>query len=136
MFRIEMLNLINFYYSCWISSPSHPYRVWAVAGPASVAILANGLIMYLALKEAFSAKVKKKLTEKDFSTDGTTISEKLSQSFSWIKGFISLVVLLGITWISFVLYIHEFGQYFSYVFIILNGLQVKFARVLKIIQII
>ena len=52
------------------------------------------------------------------------ITEKLSQYFSRIKGFISLVVVLGITWISFVLYIHEFGQYFSYIFIILNGLQV------------
>ncbi|XP_054153265.1 adhesion G protein-coupled receptor E3-like [Oppia nitens] len=127
-------------YFCWISSPTHPYRVWAVAGPALVVILANTVIMYFALREAFSAKMKKKqIQEKDITVSSANnsqiinISEKLSQSFSWMKGFVSLVIMLGITWISFLLYIHEFGQHFSYIFIVLNGLQGVFIFTFQIL---
>jgi hypothetical protein len=55
----------------------------------------------------------------------STIAAKLSTKFSWMKGYISLVVLMGITWISYVFYIHEYGIWFSYVFIVMNGLQVN-----------
>ncbi|CAG2175302.1 unnamed protein product [Oppiella nova] len=104
-----------------------------------VIILANTLIMYLALREAFSAKVKKKIIqEKDISNTTTnshisSIADQLSKSFSWMKGFVSLVVVLGITWISFLLYIHEFGQWFSYLFIIFNGLQGVFIFMFQIL---
>ncbi|CAG2108057.1 unnamed protein product [Medioppia subpectinata] len=116
-------------YFCWISSPTHPYRVWAVAAPALLSTLANAVIMCLALKEAFSAKVKKKIIqEKDISATTSTsqissIATQIAQSLSWIKGSASLVVVLGITWITFLFYIHEFGEWFSYIFIVFNGLQ-------------
>jgi hypothetical protein len=44
-----------------------------------------------------------------------------------IFGITSLLFNLGITWALFVLYIQQFGPYFfvfSYIFIVLNGLQV------------
>ena len=85
--------------------------------------MANTLIMFLALKEAYSAKSRKKFTEKKFNDD-TGLGDKLSESLAWIKGFLALLFLLGITWITFILYIQQYGDTFSYFFIIFNGLQV------------
>ncbi len=45
--------------------------------------------------------------------------------------FGSLFTNLGFAWLSFLLYIHKFGTfsiYFSYVLIILNGLQVLIVK--------
>ena len=47
--------------------------------------------------------------------------------FKQMFGMTSLLFNLGITWLSFIFYIKQFGSnfsYFSYVFIILNGSQV------------
>ncbi len=50
------------------------------------------------------------------------------QNIKLIIIFVSLLFLLGITWISFLLYIHQtfsfYFSYFSYVFIVMNGSQV------------
>lgn len=48
-----------------------------------------------------------------------------AQWWAFAKGYISLFFLMGVTWAVYVLYIHEFGHFFSYVFIVLNGLQVS-----------
>ena len=120
---VKITKLITLHFiSCWISSPYNPHRVWAVAGPALLVFAINVVIICLALKSAIA--MEKKDTQRIRSSTKT----KLSQYLSRIKGTTSLVILLGLTWVSFVLYSHEFGDVFSYVFIFLNGLQVQLAR--------
>ncbi|KAI2801454.1 hypothetical protein BLOT_011006 [Blomia tropicalis] len=52
-----------------------------------------------------------------------SLDKQMSQWISYVKGYMSLIVLMGITWITYVLYIHQYGHFFSYIFIVLNGLQ-------------
>lgn len=125
-------------FSCWISSSDYPHRVWALAGPATIIMLCNCLIIFLAVRAALTAKVKKQTSPSPSSISGgmsstpSTAMTKISSKFSWLKGYISLMVLLGTTWICYVFYIHEFGSVFSYFFIVLNGLQVNLYQFMKI----
>lgn len=76
-------------------------------------------------KKSASSSVSISDTGKSKSTSTDVPLEKqISQWMSYIKGYVSLIVLMGITWITYVLYIHEYGHFFSYIFIVLNGLQV------------
>ncbi|KAH9394215.1 hypothetical protein TYRP_004264, partial [Tyrophagus putrescentiae] len=82
-----------------------------------------------------SANSKKRLFEKNSAASNSNTShskqsssdvpleKQISQWMSYIKGYVSLIVLMGITWITYVLYIHQYGHFFSYIFIVLNGLQ-------------
>lgn len=84
-----------------------------------------------------SANSKKRLFEKNSAASNSNTShskqsssdvpleKQISQWMSYIKGYVSLIVLMGITWITYVLYIHQYGHFFSYIFIVLNGLQVS-----------
>jgi hypothetical protein len=66
-------------------------------------------------------KVIKINSDKGFSAKKRS---KLRQIF----GFSSLTINLGITWCLFLLYVHKWSSYFSifsYVFIVLNGSQVR-----------
>lgn len=88
---------------------------------------------------ASSANSKKHLFEKNASSSvsisdtgnsktkstDVPLEKQISQWMSYIKGYVSLIVLMGITWITYVLYIHQYGHFFSYIFIVLNGLQVS-----------
>ncbi|KAH7641083.1 hypothetical protein DERF_000818 [Dermatophagoides farinae] len=55
--------------------------------------------------------------------DVMSFEQKMSEWLTYLRGFFGLAILMGITWISYVLYIHQFGHFFSYVFIVTNGLQ-------------
>lgn len=54
-----------------------------------------------------------------------SVLARLAGKLSWLKGSASLVVILGLTWLFGLLYINEYSLYFSYIFILLNGLQVR-----------
>lgn len=56
--------------------------------------------------------------------DGQTMKKQIRDYRNYFKGFVGLIILMGITWISYILYIHQYGTFFSYVFIFVNGLQV------------
>lgn len=56
-----------------------------------------------------------------------------SQWSANVRSYVALFTLLGLTWALYMLYIHEFGKYFSYLFIVLNGLQGVFIFVFKIL---
>lgn len=55
------------------------------------------------------------------------IAERISECINYLKGLIGLIFLMGITWLTYLLYINDFGHFFSYIFIILIGLQVNFS---------
>ncbi|XP_075677629.1 adhesion G protein-coupled receptor L3-like [Dermatophagoides pteronyssinus] len=67
------------------------------------------------------------------STDVISFEQRKTEWFTYLKGFFGLIILMGITWISYVLYIHQFGHYFSYVFIVMNGLQGVFIFITQFI---
>jgi hypothetical protein len=62
---------------------------------------------------------------KNYNSFSLKTEDKSKAILRQIISFIFLSFLLGITWISFLLYIHQtFDFYFSYLFIVLNGSQV------------
>jgi hypothetical protein len=86
-------------------------------GPILAVIAFNMFIIITLIKKVIKIYAKKGLNTKKRS--------KLRQFF-----FFSLLAInLGITWILFLLYINKWSPYFSifsYVFIVLNGLQVRY----------
>ncbi|CAM6032197.1 unnamed protein product, partial [Sphagnum compactum] len=84
--------------------------------PALIVISINMIIMYISLKNAFSVNSNFK------STANKTKRKFLGLDMRIFSSFL-LMILLGITWISFLLYIHRVFSIFSYIFIILNGSQ-------------
>ena len=97
--------------------------MWALAGPATFVIVINLIILILALRAA-SNRIHKHSVYVTNKHDKNVSMAKLRNKTTWLKGFSFLIVLLGITWATFVFYIHEFGAIFSWFFIVLNGLQV------------
>ena len=97
--------------------------MWALAGPASFVIVLNLIILILTLKAASNKMQKHDVYVTNNKDRNVSISE-FRNKITWLKGFSFLIILLGITWGTFVFYIHEFGSIFSWFFIVLNGLQV------------
>ncbi|OTF78635.1 hypothetical protein BLA29_002237 [Euroglyphus maynei] len=67
------------------------------------------------------------------STDVLSFEQRITEWLTYLRGFFGLIILMGITWISYVLYIHEFGHFFSYIFIVMNGLQGVFIFITQFI---
>ncbi|KAF7488580.1 Adhesion G protein-coupled receptor L3 [Sarcoptes scabiei] len=61
------------------------------------------------------------------------IAERISECINYLKGLIGLIFLMGITWLTYLLYINDFGHFFSYIFIILIGLQGFFIFITQLI---
>ncbi len=78
--------------------------------------MVNMLLLFVSLKNAF--KLKRRISKISI------ISQNSIRSKRSALVLIILLFLLGITWISFLLYIYERFDFFSYLFILLNGLQV------------
>ena len=88
--------------------------------------MVNLVILVMSFKEALKAKRKKPnspmMTQETIDTGRSNIA----MIKRWLKGWISLSILVGGTWVFGLFYVHESVAWFSYVFIVLNGLQVKF----------
>lgn len=97
---------------CWISSDDKGL-IWSFVGPACVIILVNIVIFILTLRSASSVKIKKE-------------QSTMKKIKSWIRGSISVMCLLGLTWCIGLFYIDEKVLFISYIFTILNGLQGAF----------
>ncbi len=86
-------------------------------------MIVNGVLMAISLKKAFYDKNKSNLTS-------LRIGYSLLIKEKRILSFICIFFILGITWSSFLLYIHNVLPFFSYLFIVLNGTQVSFSNIL------
>lgn len=107
-------------FSCWISNPLYPERIWAFIGPIILIIIFNTIIFAKSLHVACMSSMRK-------NTIGKSVGDKSQKNslLRWFKGWISLIVLLGLTWISGFLYFDRSLEFFSYLFIILNSFQVN-----------
>ncbi len=85
-------------------------------GPVLFVIIVNMLLLFVSLKNAF--KLKRRISKISIIRQNAIRSKRRALVL------IVLLFFLGITWISFILYIHERFAFFSYLFILLNGLQV------------
>ncbi|GFQ89400.1 adhesion G protein-coupled receptor L3 [Trichonephila clavata] len=93
---------------CWLSS--HHGLMWSFVGPACVILFINIGIFILTLQSASNVRIKREQTT-------------LKKIKSWARGSLSVTCLLGLTWCLGLFYINETLHVFSYVFILLNGLQ-------------
>lgn len=87
-------------------------------------VILNIFILVVSFKEAVNHE-KRKPTRGRNMNDFVAEKNLFKTAKRWLKGWVTLMVLVGVTWISGVLYIHASMQWFSYVFIVLNGLQVS-----------
>ncbi|CAH1243681.1 ADGRL2 [Branchiostoma lanceolatum] len=99
---------------CWLNA--HKFFIWSFVGPALLIVLINFGFLIIALRVVYSHKSGKKM--KHFKT-GTKFK-------SWIRGSLTLLCLLGVTWVFGVLYLDSGTIVFAYVFAITNSLQGMF----------
>ncbi|XP_067122978.1 adhesion G protein-coupled receptor L2-like [Centruroides vittatus] len=103
---------------CWISYEQG--FMWSFAGPVAAIILANTVVLMMALRSASNVKMK-------------TYQTKVKNVLGWLKGSFSLMSLLGITWVFGFVYASETTLDFAYVFIFFNGLQGVFLMIFHVI---
>jgi len=92
----------------------HKRCVFFNSGPFLVVMLINSVMIVICLKIAFFSgnNFNFRIGRRQLAKDKRFIS------------FICLFCILGMTWLSFLLYIHKVYNFFSYLFIFLNGTQV------------
>ncbi|RWS29134.1 Latrophilin-3-like protein [Leptotrombidium deliense] len=106
-------------YFCWISSFERPGLIWIFIGPAFIIIILNVIVFTMSLRATIIANLKKQHSkEVQDSNDVTKPNIK-----RWLKGWTSLLILLGLTWIIALLYIHANLYFAAYIFIVFNALQ-------------
>jgi len=90
------------------------FVIFYISGPVLLVMIINAILMVITIKVGF------------WGTDDLNLrnAQKLIAKRKRVLSFICLFCILGFTWISFLLYIHEIYTLFSYLFIILNGTQV------------
>lgn len=121
---------------CWISNRHAPSRIWAFAGPAFVIIFINALILIKSFIAAVKSQESRRTPQSLRQTVSQTDSDramKLHVVQRWLKGWTSLFILVGLTWLIGLAYIHHAVFWFSYVFIVLNGLQGLFIFLFEIV---
>ncbi|XP_078656904.1 latrophilin-like protein 1 isoform X2 [Branchiostoma floridae x Branchiostoma belcheri] len=96
---------------CWLDA--HEFFIWSFVGPALFIVMINFGFLIIALRVVYSHKSGKKM--KHFKT-GTKFK-------SWIRGSLTLLCLLGVTWVFGVLYLDRGTVVFAYVFTVTNSLQ-------------
>uniref|UniRef100_T1KNL5 G-protein coupled receptors family 2 profile 2 domain-containing protein n=1 Tax=Tetranychus urticae TaxID=32264 RepID=T1KNL5_TETUR len=119
-------------YYCWISNPINPSRIWFFAGPVALIILLNTFIYGKSIQIALLSNLKKK----NWAARGTRPDQKSQDNHlvrRWLKGSCSLMILLGITWSIGFLYFHEYSNWLSYAFIVVNGSQGVFIFLFEIV---
>uniref|UniRef100_A0A7E4VYT7 Latrophilin/CL-1-like GPS domain protein n=1 Tax=Panagrellus redivivus TaxID=6233 RepID=A0A7E4VYT7_PANRE len=93
---------------CWINVRSG--TIWAFIAPVIVVIVANLVVLGIALRVVLSVKSRERSTAQ--------------RIFGWLKGSATLLCLLGITWVfGFLAAIPGAHIVFAYVFCILNCFQ-------------
>jgi len=94
---------------CWLTT-DHGF-IWSFIGPVAAVVAINMMIFIVAMTVARKAIMKKKNIDK--KTELTT----------WLKGSLSLLSILGITWIFGFFYFNRSLKWMGAVFTVLNSLQ-------------
>lgn len=108
MFKLTKLVITECFYRCWLSRI--PFYV-AFLAPVCIVLLVNTVVFVLVIRQIIR-RSSKKLTK----TDSSSTAARL-------RGAISLVVLLGLTWVFAFLAVGNFGIAFHYLFALFNSLQ-------------
>ncbi|XP_036361147.1 adhesion G protein-coupled receptor L3 isoform X1 [Octopus sinensis] len=94
---------------CWLSTED--YFVWAFNGPVAFVLLVNAIILTYALITIYQHS-------------GYVIPDDMVGTIgAWVKGALSLEVILGLTWVFGFFYMNEATLVIAYIFAILNSLQ-------------
>ncbi|EDV26161.1 uncharacterized protein TRIADDRAFT_55989 [Trichoplax adhaerens] len=99
---------------CWLSV--HSGFIWAFTGPALFVILVNFLVMILVLRVTANKSGIHPASRQFYS------AKKIK---SIVKATLILLPILGLTWIFGIFSMSNHTIAFSYIFVILNGLQVR-----------
>ncbi|RWS24239.1 latrophilin-3-like protein, partial [Leptotrombidium deliense] len=105
-------------YFCWISNFEQPGIIWIFIGPAFAIIILNVIVFIMSLRATIITNLKRKNSKETQQSNDLKANVK-----RWLKGWISLLILLGFTWILALLYVHADLYFASYIFIVCNGLQ-------------
>ena len=96
------------YFSCWLSRI--PFYA-AFLGPVALLIIVNSVVFVFVMRQIIN-RSSNKLTKTEVSSTKVRL-----------RGTISVIVLLGLTWIFAIFAVGDFGIIFHYLFAILNSLQ-------------
>ena len=96
------------YFSCWLSRI--PFYA-AFLGPVALLIIVNSVVFVFVMRQIIN-RSSNKLTKTEVSSTKVRL-----------RGAISVIVLLGLTWIFAIFAVGDFGIIFHYLFAILNSLQ-------------
>ena len=148
-----LIRFLSISASCWFSDPNQTQKLWFFLAPVLIICIFNLGIIVLSFKETYKANKRRiKLshipkpilrgeansylefgsksmksnskTSNDSSSSATTGSEvSISKIKSWFKGWLTLMLLLGLTWLVGFLMIVDTYQIASYIFILINSLQ-------------
>ncbi|XP_038068285.1 adhesion G protein-coupled receptor L2-like [Patiria miniata] len=94
---------------CWLSTDN--YFIWSFTGPVAAIIAVNVVLLIVSLRIAYSSRssINKGIAQNDIRP--------------WIKGAMTLLFLLGITWGIGFFFINQQSLVVAYIFTILNSLQ-------------
>lgn len=120
-------------YFCWISNSNKSSYIWSFAGPALAIVFVNAVILTKSFIAAIDSQNKKKPSASEQRPGCNNSRGRLENIRRWLKGWTSLLILVGLTWLSGLLYIHESVSWLSYPFICLNGLQGLFIFLFEIL---
>jgi len=94
---------------CWLTI-KHGF-IWSFGGPVAAVVVINVLIFIMAMSVA-----RKAITRKNNA-------DKKTELITWLKGSLSLLSILGISWIFGFLYMNKSMQWMGAVFTVMNSLQ-------------
>ena len=107
----ELLNIHGYgtEHYCWLTTRRG--FIWAFAGPVAGVVGINLLIFIMAMTVARKAVMRKK-----------NINKK-TELITWMKGSLSLLSILGISWVFGFLYLTQSLKWMGAVFTVSNSLQ-------------
>ncbi|KAI8482585.1 hypothetical protein Bbelb_396520 [Branchiostoma belcheri] len=107
---------------CWLSWKKHGF-IWSFVGPMLFMILVNLGFLIMTLRLVYVQRTNRELT--NTNTDKRSEQGRGKKFRFWIRVSVTLICLLGLTWLLGVLYISRETVVFAYFFTIANSFQVQ-----------
>ncbi|XP_078673403.1 uncharacterized protein LOC144912260 isoform X2 [Branchiostoma floridae x Branchiostoma belcheri] len=105
---------------CWLSWKKHGF-IWSFVGPMLFMILVNLGFLIMTLRLVYVQRTNRELT--NTNTDKRSEQGRGKKFRFWIRVSVTLICLLGLTWLLGVLYISRETVVFAYFFTIANSFQ-------------
>ncbi|XP_077981766.1 adhesion G protein-coupled receptor L1-like [Glandiceps talaboti] len=96
---------------CWLTTKYH--LIWSFVGPVAAIALVNIVFLVMALRVAYAHR-------SIAAKDDDSVSHKVRM---WAKGAVILVCILGVTWITGLMFVNEDSVAIAYIFTLLNSFQ-------------